>query len=453
MAEIQPFRSFHYDTSRVAPADVLTQPYDKITAAMADRYYARSPYNLIAVEKGRIFADDRAEDCVYTRARAKIEDWMAEGILVQDSVPGIYVYSEEFVVPGTHTRRVRTGFIALLRLEDYSNRVVFRHEFTLAGPKADRIELLRHTRVQTGQLFLLYDDPSCQIEASLERAAANHPAVELQDEFGVTHRLWPVIGSDFTEQIQKAMANQKLVIADGHHRYETALAYRNECRTRRTHVDPLAASEFAMATFINARSKGLTILATHRVVSRLSEFNFDNLRRRLSPFFDWYSYPFASREERTAAYDEFQRDFRKLNENRRTIGAYPVAPMPGVGAFYLFVLKRGIDLTDLLPNLSEIERGIDVILLHRLILEKGLGITAEAVTAETNVHYEREMEAAIQAVDHGEAQIAFLLNPVRVEQVIDVALAGGVLPQKTTDFYPKLLSGLAIYRVEGQSNS
>jgi uncharacterized protein (DUF1015 family) len=303
--------------------------------------------------------------------------------------------------------------------------------------------------MQTGQLFLLYDDPLRQIDAWLEEAVSGKPQVELEDEFGVIHRLWPIIDAALIRRIEKAMADKKMVIADGHHRYETALAYRDKCRARAGRTDAMAASEFAMATFINAQSKGLTILATHRLVSRLPEFSFDKVRRNLSPFFDWYSYPFANADERATAYAEFRGDFEKLNAKRRTLGAYPGKPMPGAGAFYLFVLKRGIDLKDLLPNVSEGQRGLDVVLLHRLVLDEGLGITAEAVTAEKNVGYEREMEAAIAVVDRGEAQIAFLLNPVRVQQVMDIALGGDVLPQKSTDFYPKLLSGLAIYRVEG----
>jgi hypothetical protein len=207
-----------------------------------------------------------------------------------------------------------------------------------------------------------------------------------------------------------------------------------------------------MATFIHARSKGLTILATHRLVSRLPEFDFEKFRRNLAPFFDWYSYPFVNPDERARAYQEFRRDFEKLNASRRTIGVYPGRGAPGAAGFFVFVLKRGIDLQDLLADLSEEQRGLDVVLLHRLILEKGLGITAEAVTAEKYVSYEREMEAAIAAVDRGEAQIAFLLKPVRVQQVMDIALAGDVLPQKSTDFYPKLLSGLAMYHLEGQIN-
>ena len=442
MAEIHPFRALRYNTDRVALADVLTQPYDKITPAMQDVYYAASPYNLIAVEKGRALPDDSPSNNVYTRAAAKIEEWIAQKILVQDSAPAIYVYSQEFQVPGTHSRRTRAGFIALGRVEDYSAGVVFRHERTLSAPKADRIELLRHTRVQTGQLFMLYDDPARALDALLENAMRASAPRELRDEYQVAHRLWPVSDGAFVRRVQDAMATQKLVIADGHHRYETALHYRDECRARSGKADPMAAHEFAMMTFINAHSKGLVILPTHRLATHLPQFDFEGFRKAVAANFDWYAYPFPNPEERASAYTGFRKDLESPNHGRRAIGVYP-----GGGAFYLFLLRRGADLESLLPDVSEAQRGLDVVLLHRLILEKGLGITAEAVAAEKNIRYEREMDAAIEAVDRGEAQLALLLNPVRVQQVMSIALGGDVLPQKSTDFYPKLLSGIAIYRL------
>jgi uncharacterized protein (DUF1015 family) len=449
MAEIQPFRAYRYDTNRVALKDVFTQPYDKITPAMQERYYAASPYNLIAVEKGRVSPDDSPANNVYTRAARTIDEWIAEKVLVQDPAPGVYIYSQEFLVPGTHTRRTRIGFIALARVEDYEAHVVFRHERTLSAPKADRIELLRRTRAQTGQLFFLYDDPARRIDSWLEEAARKNPPLELRDEYDVTHRLWPVFDPALVERIQDAMADKQLVIADGHHRYETALNYRNECRARAGQTEPLAASEFAMATFINTHSKGLTILPTHRLVSHVANFDFDRFRATLTRYFDWYSYPFENSQERSASYAEFHKDLESQHLGRRAIGVYPGAVHPAQ-AFYLFVLRRDADLEQLLPDLSAAQRGLDVVLLHRLVLEKGLGITAEAVAAEKNVGYEREMDAALGAVDRGEAQLALLLNPVRVEQVVEIALAGDVLPQKSTDFYPKLLSGVAVYRIDGR---
>jgi len=445
MAEIHTFRAFRYDTNRVQLQQVLTQPYDKITPAMQEQYYAASPYNLIAIEKGRVLPDDTPQNNVYTRAARKLEEWIAQKILVQDQAPGLYIYSQEYTVPGTQTRKVRNGFIALGRIEDYDAHVVFRHERTLSAPKADRIELLRHTRAQTGQLFMLYDDPEQAIETWLEGAARQSAPIQLRDEFGVTHQLWPVTDPGFTRRVQMKMATKRLIIADGHHRYETALNYRNECRARLGKVDPLAAHEFAMMTFINTHSKGLTILPTHRLIRNVADFHFERFRKAMAAIFDWYSYPFQNAEERAASYAEFRKDFGGQNHGRRAMGIYA-----GGGAFYLFVLRRDADLEQLLPDVSEAQRGLDVVLLHRLILERGLGITAEAVAAEHNLSYVREMDAAIAEVDRGEAQLACLLNPVRVQQVVDIALAGEVLPQKSTDFYPKLLSGLAIYREDGR---
>ena len=464
MAEIRPFRAYRYDTNRVALKDVLTQPYDKITPEMQERYYAASPYNLIAIEKGKPAPGDTPENNVYTRAAAKLEEWIAAKILVQDGAPSIYVYAQDYLVPGTQTRRTRIGFIALGRVEDYSAGVVFPHERTLSAPKADRIELLRHTRAQTGQLFMLYDDKSRKIDTLLEDIARRNAAIEMRDEFDVLHRLWPVSDADTIRRIETAMAPQKLVIADGHHRYETALNFRNENREKAAARgekseadsssalagDKNAAYEFAMMTFINTHSKGLTILPTHRLVRNLDGFDFERFRKSVGPYFDWYSYPFANAEERAASYAEFRRDFEGSNHGRRGIGVYSGMANLGANAFYLFLLRRDVDLELLLPDLSEAQSGLDVVLLHRVMLEKGLGITAQAVEAEKFISYEREIEKAIGAVDRGEAQMACLLKPVRVEQVTEIALAGGVLPQKSTDFYPKLLSGETIYRIEGR---
>jgi uncharacterized protein (DUF1015 family) len=448
MAEIQPFRAYRYDAKRVALKDVLTQPYDKISPQMQDKYYAASPHNLIPVEKGRAFDGDSPENNVYTRAAQKVREWIAEKVLVQDGAPAIYVYTQEFQVPGTQNRRTRAGFIALGRVEDYDAKVVFRHERTLSGPKADRIELLRRTGAQTGQLFLLYEDSARQIDALLESVTNQTPAIELHDEYDTIHRVWPVTDKAFIDKLQKAMADKKLIIADGHHRYETAIALRNEARSKNGGSDRMAAPEFAMATFINAYSKGLTILPTHRVI-RVANFDFEKFRDDLAPYFDWYAYPFQNASERAASYAEFRKDLEAKGETAQVIGIYP-AHIGASGAFYLFALRKDADLATALPDISPAQRGLDVILLHRLIIEKGLGITAEAVAGEKNLTYEREMDAAIAQVDRGEAQLAALLNPVRMQQMSEIALGGDVMPQKSTDFYPKLLSGLTIFRVEGR---
>src|ERR1700719_3369325 len=235
MAQVHPFRAFRYNPAHAAFDRVLTQAYDKISPVMQEKYYAADPHNLISIEKGRVFPDDSAQNNVYTRAAAVLQDWICNNVVVQDPAPSFYGYTQEDTVPGTEERRTRRGFIGAGKLEDYSAGVVFRHEHTLSGPKADRLELLRHTRTHTGQLFMLYSDEQRRVDAILEEAeAAAPPATELRDEDGVVHRLWVVWQPERVAAIREARAGQKLVIADGHHRYETALTYRNERRNERS---------------------------------------------------------------------------------------------------------------------------------------------------------------------------------------------------------------------------
>ena len=444
MAEIFPFSAYRYNPERVQLEKVLTQPYDKITPAMQQRYSGLSPNNLIAVEKGKTEPDDTPQNNVYTRAAQKLKDWLAQGIIVRDPAPAIYAYSQDYQIPSTGVRKVRKGFIALGRVVDYAAGVVYRHEQTLAGPKADRLELLRHTRTQTGQLFMLYSDPARRVDALLEQVSGTPASVEMRDEYDAVHRLWPVLDAEIIQRFVAEMKDRKLIIADGHHRYETALAYRNECRQLQGTTGPNAPHELAMMTFINTQAEGLTILPTHRVVSNVRNFQFVQFRKELEPFFDWYAYPFSSDSERATVYGEFRKDLASRGRQQRTIGVYARG-----GAFHLFLLRQNAELEGCLSDVSPAQRQLDVVLLHRLMLEKGLSITAEAVAEEKNISYEREMDAAIAAVDRGEAKLCCLLNPARIEQVCEIALGGEVLPQKSTDFYPKLLSGLVLYRLDG----
>jgi len=443
MADIFPFRAYRYNAAVVDPAKVLTQPYDKITPAMAEKYAAASPYNLIPIEKGKTFADDTPQFNVYTRAEKTLEEWIRANVIVQDKNPSLYAYFQEYTVPGTSERRTRKGFIAVGRIEDYSAGVVFRHEQTLSGPKADRMELLRNTQTHTGQLFMLYNDPAARIDALLDATAASkRTEVELRDEYDVVHRLWPITDAQTLETIRREMADKKLVIADGHHRYETAMAYRDERRAKAGRVDPDASYEKVMMSVFNTAGKGLTILPTHRIVANVPNFSFEKMRAALSNAFDVTSYPFSGDEDRAKVYEQFRRDLLK-GQPQRAIGAYA-----GDGAFHIFVLKKDADLESLLQGVSPAQRKLDVVLLHRLIIERGLNITQDAVKTEKNITYEREMDTAIAEVDAGRAQICFLLNPVSVETVAEMAMGGEVLPQKSTDFFPKLMSGITMYRLK-----
>lgn len=447
MAQVYPFRALRYNPQRVSFDRVLTQPYDKISPAMQEKYYAADPHNLIAVEKGRAYDTDGPESNVYFRARAALQQWIDETIVVQDLAPSFYSYTQEYAVPGTDERRTRRGFIGAGKLEEYSAHVVFPHEHTLSGPKADRLELLRYTQTHTGQLFMLYSDEQRRVDAILaESEAAAPPATEMRDEYGVVHRLWAIAEPERPAAIQQAMAEQKLVIADGHHRYETALNYRNERRAAADQINPDAPWELAMMTFVNTRSEGLTILPTHRVVANLPDFSWTSMRRHLEPWFAAEEFPFTNESEKAGARAKFL--FRLVEtREQRAIGVYPTADSPKRG-FYVLTPRSGADLSLLLPNVSPLQRELDVVLLHEGILEPALGITPQAVTAEKNLTYEREVSAALDAVDRGAAQVAFLLNPCGVEQVMQIATSGEVMPQKSTDFYPKLLSGIAMYRLD-----
>ncbi len=449
MADIFPFRAWRYDPQKVGKLElVVTQPYDKITPAMQERYYSLSPFNLARIIRGRTEPGDDEKTNVYLRAAAYVRDWMQQGVLLSDPIPALYAYDQEYEVPGRKERKRRRGFIALGQIEDYSAGVVFRHEQTLSAPKADRLELLRQTRSHFGQIFMLYSDPSRQIERTLEAAARQVSGWRVEDEYGVTHSVWPLTDPPTISKVVGLMSDKKLIIADGHHRYETALNYRNECRERLGSagggVDLEAPHERVMMTFVNMHSEGLTILPTHRLVSGLPRFDFKTFRYAAAAFFNWYGYPTAA-DQAPDGLAQFHRDMARRGGQRPAIGL----AVTGDSSLYLFLLKQSADLAALLPGTPALERQLDVVILHKLLLERCLGLTPESVTAEQNVSYVREFDAGWEAVRSGGAQMCFFLNPVRIEQVSQIAFSGGVLPQKSTDFYPKLLSGLTIYRLDG----
>src|SRR5580704_4179316 len=261
MAQVYPFHAYRYNASRVSYERVLTQPYDKISPAMQEKYYAADAHNLITIEKGRVLPDDAPKHNVYTRAAEALESWISDNVVLRDTSSSFYAYTQEYTVPGTEQRLTRRGFIGAGKLAEYSAGVVFRHEHTLSGPKADRLELLRHTQTHTGQLFLLYSDPDRVVDKILMQAESESaPATELTDEYNVIHRLWVVWQPERIAAIHKAMSDQKLVIADGHHRYETALNYRNERRKESARTENLP--DRAEATDTTAASPSLSAAAS-----------------------------------------------------------------------------------------------------------------------------------------------------------------------------------------------
>ncbi len=409
MARVFPFQAYRYTAKAGDPANLVTQPYDKIYPAMRERYLAASPYNLVRIVLGEACAEDSEADNVYTRAAGYLDSWIAEGVLAQDPEPSVFAYYQEFEVPGTGERITRKGLIALGALEEYANEVVYRHEQTLSGPKKDRMELLRHTRAHLEQLFLIYQDAAGDIGRILDEAAAGAPVLAVTDEYGARHSLWRISDAAAIARIQTLMSDKKLIIADGHHRYETALAF------ARDHPDAAGADRVVM-TLVDMHSPGLRILATHRVMSGLAGFNLETFLTRAEGF--------AVSE--LASLDDLKRAWEE-GEGRVIIGV--------ASGGKLYKLDGG-------PAAGR----LDVSVLHESLIQGALRVTAEAVREQKNIHYVRGLEAAYEEVRSGVAQIGFLLKPTSLGQVAEVSFGGGVMPQKSTDFYPKLLSGLTVYK-------
>jgi uncharacterized protein (DUF1015 family) len=443
MASIYPFRAWRYNPSAVRLDDVVTQPYDKISPAMQQAYYQRSPYNLVRIILGLPELFDAADgENVYTRAARDLRAWREQGVLTQEKDPCIFAYSQRFTVPGTDIVKERRGFIALGKVHDYAEKVVFRHEQTLSKPKGDRLNLLKATHAHFGQIFMLYSDPAGSVEKILYEG--NGPAdVEITDEYNVLHRLWKVADPAVIRLLTTTMADKKLIIADGHHRYETALNYSKEhapaaSAKTESNVNQLPQPEYpeaaVMMSFVNMDSDGLVVLPTHRVVHSLPSFDPAVFTRSAEEFFTVKPLPAAD----AVSY------MQTLGQQKGTA----FVAVTRAGAFLLNSKSDVIDATLALAEIPPRQRDLDLTHLHSIVLDRLLGLDAEKVRDQTNLRYLRDAAEAVDQVRRGEADVTFLTNPVTMEQLREVAFAGDVMPQKSTDFFPKLLSGLTIYALD-----
>jgi len=440
MAIIYPFRPWRYNPAAVRLDDVVTQPYDKISPATQQAYYQSSPFNLVRIILGlpELFDAERGES-VYSRAARDFRDWREQGILIREKTPCVYAYAQRFAQPGSGELKERRGFIALGKLQDYSEHVVFRHEETLAKPKSDRMRLLESTRAHFGQIFMLYSDPARSVEKVLYEGNGT-PDAEVTDEYGVLHRLWRIGDAATIRLLCAAMRDKKLIIADGHHRYETALAYAKE-HAGRAKKSELSVNELpypaypeaaVMMTFVNMDSEGLSILPTHRVVHGMAGFDAAGFLARTQEFFT------AEKVNETAGGD--------LADSLRCEQETAFVLVLKNGAWLLRPKAEAI--APLLNHTAERQKKLDLTVLHKVLLEHLLGLTAEKVREQTHLHYLRDAAEAVDQVLRGDADAAFLTRPVTMEQLREVAFAGDVMPQKSTDFYPKLLSGLTIYALD-----
>lgn len=442
MTTIRPFRGFRYNPDKFCDlSDVITMPYDRIHDAEQAQYYDLSPYSYVRIIQGRRTPDDNDENNVYTRARGYMLNWLVEEVLIRDPAPVLYVLEQTFTTPDgvEHTRR---GLTAALELSRFDEGVVLPHEHTLSGPKVDRLNLTRATQTGWGHIFMLYPDETSVVNQLLQPFLDTHMPALVRDrviEPDVEQALWVINDPALIEAVVAEMATkQPLIIADGHHRYETALNYRDEMRAQHPDAPPDAAFNYVMVTFVSMSDPGLVVLPTHRLIHSYTKLGGKALLKALEPYFVVETMP--DRETLEAG-------LAKATPDHPRFGFYDGAP--GTGAYVLLTLKTLNAMAALAPDRDPHWRALDVAVLHELIIEHVMGLSKESVRRLENLTYLRDPESGYVAVDKGEANFLFLVNPTRIEQVQACTVAGERMPQKSTDFFPKVVSGLVALPLHG----
>ncbi|MGC8810204.1 MAG: DUF1015 domain-containing protein [bacterium] len=454
MAIVVPLRGIFYNRDKIKNLSlVVAPPYDVISPQEQELLYARHPQNIIRLILNKETPADQEQDNRYTRAAAFYRSWLKEGILIRSPQPQFYFLRQEFALPPGYipaspspkTRLTRHGFIGLLRLEDYRTGVILPHEKTQRKPKADRLALMEACRANFCQIFTFYEDQEGRIPALYEKvfSAPEGPTLEVTDDEGTYHALWTVNDPQLKKEVMQIMQSKKIFIADGHHRYETALAYREKQLQEQQQISGRESFNFTMVYFTNLEDEGLLILPTHRVISGLPDFQAPLFLEHIQQHFSVESFPFSAPDHKAAA-SNFLRELAQQSHTGKSLGMV----LNGYNQYFLLTLKREDIWQQVTNHLPSVLKKLEVNLLHLLILPKFLHISNEDLTASRYVHYLRDPYEAGEEVISGKGQMAFFLNPPSVAQVRDVSLAGETMPSKSTFFYPKLLSGLVINPLE-----
>jgi uncharacterized protein (DUF1015 family) len=435
MANIAPFRGVRYNAHKVGDLrQVVTQPYDRIGPELQKQYYDLHPYNIVRLIQGQKFEDDMADHNVYTRARDFYQIWRDAGYLLRDAAPAFYVYRQTFGLPDG-TQLTRQAFIGALELAEFSQGIVLPHERTLSGPKADRLNLMRATAFDFELIFMLYPDPANHINALFDMAIGSKPAdIDLTEllEKDVRQQVWVVADPEAVAAVAAEMAPKTgLIIADGHHRYETALNYRNEMREQNPKAPASAAFNYAMISFVSMDDPGLTILPTHRLIHGYHAKTPAQILEGAQAYFEVVPLPNRATLEATLA---------QGTPDDRRLGFYD-------GQYSMLRLKDPAVMDQMVPDRAAEWRRLDVSILHELLIERVMGITKQQVEAKEHLDYFRHLDEALAEVDDGRAECVFILNPTRIAEVKACSARGEKMPQKSTDFYPKMITGLALMDV------
>jgi len=432
MATIRPFKGVRYNPKKIDDlSTVISQPYDRVRHGLQDKYYDLNPHNIVRIIKGKEESGDNEGNNTYTRARDYYQSWLREGVLMREQSPALYVLHQTTTLADGSTK-TRKGLIAALELSRFDEGVVLPHERTHSGPKVDRLNLMRATEVNFGHIFMLY--PEGRINTLLDAAIEGQPGLELRElfEHDVVQQFWAVTDPDVIQAVVEEMAPRRnLIIADGHHRYETAINYRDEMRARHPDAPANAGFNYRMVTLVSMEDPGLVILPTHRLIHSYDQMNGQEALGKAKEYFEVSAV--ADRAALEAALAE-------TDPSHPRFGLYD-------GAYAALTLQNPAAMEKLLPERSSDWRLLDVSVLHELFIERVLGMDKAVVEAKTNIEYLRDPQMGYAAVDEGEANFLLVMNPTRMEQVQVCTGAGEKMPQKSTDFFPKVIGGLVMMPV------
>lgn len=426
MAEIKGYKGLRFNCEKAGKIEELVcPPYDIISDQQREEYIKTNPHNIIRLELPK--GDDK-----YNKAAEILKDWLEKGILVKEDKPAIYIYEEEFTAYGE--RKAIKGIICRVKLEEFSKGIILPHEFTLSKAKEDRLNLMKATNCNFSQIYSLYMDGGKNTLGKIDSLSKSEPDIQLQDNDNVTHRMWIIKDEKAIADICSDFADRKLYIADGHHRYETALNYRNYLREQGLAKEG-DACDYQMMMLVDMEHPGLVVFPTHRLVRNLDSFNAERVIDGCKEYFDVTEHSDINTIESTL--------MELYNQGKKAYAFYC-----GGSSYKLLVLKDTNIIKKLLPNASTATQQLDVTILHTLILEKIFGIDAENMAKQINLTYTKIFDEAISSVQQGNSQCAFILNPTRVSEIREVASNGEKMPQKSTYFYPKMITGLVMNQLD-----
>ena len=439
MAIIKPFRGLRFNAAKISDlAQVVSQPYDRVRYGLQEKYYDLHPYNIVRLIKGQELPTDApdhpAGPNVYTRARAYYDLWRSKDVLIREEKPALYVYHQTFAIDGQ--RMTRKGFICAFELSPFDAGVVLPHERTHAGPKVDRLRLLRATELNLGQIFMLYPDPQNSVSARLDQAIAGQtPALDVVEMFekDVRQQVWVITDPQTIRAVQDELAARRnLIIADGHHRYETALNHQAEMRRQHPDAPAGAAFNYRMVTMVGMQDPGLVILPTHRELFDYPHVSGDQVIERARQHFDV-----------TPAADlRACLSMIKQNRKQHAFGLY------AKNGYHMLTLKNPAMLEQLIAGEHRPAwKSLDVSILHKIVLEQIVGLDAQEIERQNHIRYHRDPSLPVENVDAGRGNMVFFLNPTQMSQVQACAEQGEKMPQKSTDFYPKVITGLTMMPV------